>query len=362
MTKKDMTPRGAIRTTSFDVAALAGVSQSVVSRAFKPGASIAGATREKVLDAARKLNYVPNSIASSLTTRRSKLVAVILGGLRDPFCAHVLDSACRELQDRGRQTLVFTVDDEAGADDAILRLLPYQVDGVILGSARMSARMVGMCHDRGIPVVLFNRFLAHSGAFGVRCDNEAGGRAVAEAFLSAGARSFAMITGDPDWASGRERARGFTDRLLDAGIPREAIRCCPCAPGYDGGTEAMRTLLGDGPGRPDAIFGLNDIMAMGAMDALRMRHGLRIPQDVMIAGFDDIREAAHLSYRLTTLRQPVGGMIREALDILNLDEPQDVIAPGFDRPVTGKLIWRDTIPGHQTCDRSAPRNRAAPPI
>src|SRR3984885_2215896 len=129
------------RTTSFDVAALAGVSQSAVSRAFTPGSSIATDTREKVIDAARKLNYVPNSIASSLTTKRTNIVALILGNLGNPFYVHVLHAFSSRLQAQGRQVLTFTVDPGAESDEAILHLLKYQVDGVVLAAAQLSTRM-----------------------------------------------------------------------------------------------------------------------------------------------------------------------------------------------------------------------------
>ncbi|OWU71535.1 hypothetical protein ATO3_18660 [Marinibacterium profundimaris] len=335
---------GSIRTTSFDVAALAGVSQSAVSRAFKPGSSIAAETREKVLDAARKLNYVPNSIASSLTTHRSNIVAIILGDLNNPFYTHVLQTFGRELQALNRHMLVFTLTEDMHTDDAIMQLLPYQVDGVILTSAQLSTRMVGMCHDRGIPVVLFNRYIPNTGAFGVRCDNPAGGRQIAEAFLAAGARTFAMITGDPKGTTSADRATGFVDRLLDAGIPRSAINSYEGGSSYEGGVEAAKAMMANDATPPDAIFGINDIMAMGAMDVLRIEYGLRVPEDVMVAGFDDIPEGARLPYRLTTVRQPINRMVRATLDLLNLENPDSSVDIASDLPIGGHLVWRNTIP------------------
>ena len=163
----------ASRATSFDVAALAGVSQSAVSRAFTPGSSIAKETRLKVVEAARKLNYVPNSIASSLTTKRTNIVAVILGNMGNPFYVHVLH-AFSQLAATGRQVLTFTVDPGAESDDAIMRALQYQIDGIILTAAQLSTRMTGICHERGIPIVLFNRYIPGSDASGVRCDNASG--------------------------------------------------------------------------------------------------------------------------------------------------------------------------------------------
>lgn len=342
------------RATSFDVAALAGVSQSAVSRAFTPGASIAEPKRQRILEAARRLDYVPNSIASSLTTKQSNIVAVILGNLANPFYIEVLRTFIDRLQAQGRQILTFTVESGGDSDEAIMRVLRYQVDGVVLTSAQLSTRMTGICHDRGIPIVLFNRYIPGSDASGVRCDNAGGGRMMAEAFLAAGARSFAMIKGDPRGTTSQDRVRGFTERLVEAGIARGDIVELEGAATYDGAHEAVLREYRRAPRRlPDAIFGINDIMALGAMDALRHRIGARIPGDLMIGGFDDIPESRRHPYRLTTVRQPVERMVEEALAILRLDEPRRPIEPGIDRQLPGRLIWRGTIPAPVATTRPA---------
>lgn len=335
---------GSVRTTSFDVAALAGVSQSAVSRAFTPGSSIKESTRQKILEAARKLNYVPNSIASSLTTHRSNMVAIILGSLANPFYVHVLQEFSLSLQKKGRQTLTFTLGEGMGTDEAIMRVLQYQVDAVILTSAQLSTRMINMCQDRGIPVVLFNRYIPYSGTYGVRCDNVAGGRMIADAFLKAGAKTFMMITGDPNGTTSQDRERGFTERLLEAGISRDAIYSYPGLSSYDGGAAAVDRHAETGKDFPDAIFGIADIMAMGAMDNLRIRYGKRIPEDIMVAGFDGIPEGARPAYQLTTVAQPMQQMVEHTIDLLHLDEPGKPVEPIPDLPIPGEMIWRATVP------------------
>jgi DNA-binding LacI/PurR family transcriptional regulator len=333
------------RATSFDVAALAGVSQSAVSRAFTPGSSISEETRQKVLEAAKKLAYVPNSIASSLTTKRSNIVALILGDMNNPFYVHTLHAFSKRLQEQGRQVLIFTIERGTDADEAILHLLAYQVDAVVLTAAQISTRMTSLCHERGIPIVLFNRYIPGSDASGVRCDNAAGGRLIAEAFLAAGARSFAMLTGDPKGTTSADRVRGFVERLLEDGIRRSDIISVEGNSSYDSAFNATLSLFTDkNRTRPDALFGINDIMAMGALDALKHRLNLRVPDDLMVAGFDDIPEGRRAPYQLTTVRQPIDQMVDEALTILHLDEPDQPIERGIDRPIVGKLIWRNTIP------------------
>ena len=333
------------RTTSLDVAALAGVSQSAVSRAFTPGSPITSEKRRKILEAAKKLNYVPNSIASSLTTKRTNMVAVILGNLENPFYVHILKSLVYRLQLEGRQILTFTVENGGNSDEALMRVLGYQVDGIILTSAQLSTRMTSICHDRGIPIVLFNRYIPGSDASGVRCDNAGGGRLIAEAFLSAGARSFAMIKGDPRGTTSQDRMQGFTERLLEEGIPRRQIVEIEGHSVYNGGRGAILRVYRDEKQKlPDAIFGINDTMAMGAMDALRHDLGLRIPQDVMVGGFDDIEESSRSTYLLTTVRQPIPEMVEETLAMLHLDAPNRPIEPGLDVQIPGRLVWRQTIP------------------
>ena len=331
--------------TSIDVAALAGVSQSAVSRAFTPGASITEEKQQRILEAARKLNYVPNSIASSLTTKRSNTVAVILGNLDNPFYVHVLQAFVDALQAQGRQVFTFTSKHGETIDELIDRVLRYQVDGAILTAAQLSTRMANICHDRDVPIVLFNRYVPGSDASVVRCDNYGGGRLMAEAFLAAGARTFAMIKGDPMGTTSQDRVRGFTERLLEGGIRRGDILEIEGASVYDGAFNGVLQRFGtDRAALPDAIFGINDIMAMGAMDALRQRFDLGIPEDVMVGGFDDIPEGARWPYRLTTVRQPIDLMVDATLDMLGLDDPTHVIEPGIDRQIPSQMVWRDTIP------------------
>jgi len=330
------------RSTSFEVAALAGVSQSAVSRAFSPGSSITEPKRQKILEAARKLNYVPNSIASSLTTKRSNIVAVVLGNLANPFYVSVLSALVRRFQDGGWQVLTFTVDNGTEADQALMRVLRYQVDGVILTAAQLSTRMTSICHDRGIPIVLFNRYIPGSDASGVRCDNVGGGRLVADAFLRAGAKRFAILLGDPRGTTSADRVRGFSQRLAEAGIPANDICAIEGNSTYDGAYAGVSQTFRRAE-LPDAIFAVNDIMAMATMDALRQRRSASIPDEVMVAGFDDIPEAKRWPYRLTTVRQPVDEMVAQTLEILHLDNPDLPIEPGIERVVPCRLIWRDTV-------------------
>ncbi len=332
--------------TSIDVAALAGVSQAAVSRAFTPGAPIAADTRKRILEAAQKLKYVPNSIASSLTTRRTNMVAVILGNMNNPFYMKVFKCLAARLQAQGRQILTFTVDTGASSDDALMRVLRYQVDGIILTSAQLSTRMTALCHERGIPLVLLNRYVPSAETPSVCSDNSGGGRMIAEAFLRAGARRFAVVKGDPFGTTSQDRLSGFLAGLFEAGITRNHILELEGNAVYEGARNAVFQAFRDGNQPvPDAIFGINDAMAMGVMDALRGMLNICVPEDVMVAGFDDIEEGARWPYRLTTVRQPVETMVDKAIALLKLDTKPGAVDTGIciDHKIPCQLIWRDTV-------------------
>lgn len=330
------------RITSIHVAQRAGVSQSAVSRVFTPGSSVSEETRLKVLRAARALNYVPNSIARSLITARSHIVAMVIGDMSNPFYAVVLDRFSRILQQRGKHVLVFRVDIGSEVDDALLTVLQYQVDGIIITSAQVSSKMAALCLDRGIPVVMFNRYVEGLDTNNVCCDNLQGGRLAAHTLLEAGGSRFGLIAGDSDASTNRDRMEGFLAALANAGVHDSAIAMQPGHYTYDGGYRAILEMFGSRDSPPDALFCTNDIMALGAMDALREELGMRVPQDVMVLGFDDIPEAARAQYRLTTICQPLNAMIMQTLDLLDTDEARTK-AGSVTHFLKGSLVERDTL-------------------
>jgi DNA-binding LacI/PurR family transcriptional regulator len=327
-------------TTSRDVAARAGVSQASVSRAFTPGGRISAELRERIRKAAEELDYIPNSIARSLTRARTDTVALIIGDTDNPFYIHVLRAFLAALQARGQQALTFTVAPGATSDDAIAQVLRFRVDGIILTAAQVSTRMVSLCADRGIPIVLFNRYIPGAALPVVRCDNFGGGQQMAGVLLGAGARRLVLMRGDPLGTTSQDRANGFLEGL--AGVSGVAVRELTGGSTYQGALDAFEAGFGAGEPLPEAVFAVNDIMAMAVIDALRHRLGRRVPEDVMVAGFDNVPEGARLPYRLTTLDQPVGVMVEEALALL---AAQMQGGAAEERLVPSRLVWRETVRG-----------------
>jgi DNA-binding LacI/PurR family transcriptional regulator len=310
--------------TSLDVARLAQVSQSAVSRAFTPGASVSDDMRAKVMEAARKLGYRPNAIARSLSTRRSRMVAVVMSYLANQFYPVVLERISQRMQREGYHVLLFIADTRE-VDAVLAEILQYQIDGVVLASTVVSSGLALRCSQAGIPVVLFNRTVRDMQASSsVTCDNYEGGRLVARHLLETGHERIAFIAGMEDTSTNLDRESGFRDALAEHGR-----RCFARAVGnydFEQAKAAARQLFaGPAPERPDAVFVANDHMAIAVMDTLRMELGLRVPLDVSVVGFDDVPQAAWDSYQLTTVLQDADAMI-EATAALLLEQIEGAVS------------------------------------
>lgn len=302
-------PGGAV--TARDLARRLGVSQSMVSRAFSPGASIAPAMRARILAAAEALGYRPNFIAASLSRRRSSLVGLVMGELTNPFYPAVLEQLSQALQAAGFQTLLFTVPPGQEADAALPLLRQYHVDAVVVTSASLSSAGAAHWRGDGRAALLFNRAASGDTPLdSIACDNVAGGRMAAEALLARGRQRIAFVAGRADTSTSREREAGFFAAFAERGLaPPRRIDAGEYS--YEAGQRAA-LLAGDA----DGLFFANDILALGGLDALRHRLGRRVPQDVSVIGFDDIPMASWPAYELATLRQPVAAMVAASVALL----------------------------------------------
>ncbi|MEM7026160.1 MAG: LacI family DNA-binding transcriptional regulator [Pseudomonadota bacterium] len=326
--------------TSSDVARRAGVSQSAVSRAFTPGASVSSTMRAKVLQAAEELDYRPNALARSLITQRSRIVGIALAYLDNQYYPMALEKLSRRLQDDGYHTMVFFALNKEPADALVATFLQYQVDAVILASCALSTPWVAACERAGVPVVLFNRSHIEPQFSAVTSDNVDGGRKVAEFLLAGGHERIGYIAGWEGASTQRDREAGFRAGLAAAG--RE--HCARTVGDYadEPSRQAARAMF-DRPAkeRPDAVFVANDHMALIVMDVLRYELGLRIPQDVSVVGYDDVPQAAWPAYALTTLRQPVNRMVESTVRVL-LERIERPDAPPERVEIKGPLMIRDS--------------------
>ncbi|ALM86838.1 LacI family DNA-binding transcriptional regulator [Bordetella sp. N] len=320
-----------------DVADLANVSQSAVSRTFTPGASVSEETRRKVLAAAQKLGYRPNALARSLITRRSRIVALVMSYLENQFYPLVIEKLSQKLQKEGYHVLMFIAELDEAADGVLAEILQYQVDGIVMASAMLSPNIARGCAEVGVPVVQFNRIsmlggLARHASSSVTSDNHAGGRMAARHLVQRGYRRFGYLAGLEDSSTSIERERGFRDALHALGHDlhqREVGHY-----DFDLAQAATRRFFETDrvEDRVDAIFVANDHMAIAALDVLRQDLKLRVPEDVGVVGFDDVPQAAWGAYQLTTVRQQLEPMVDATVELLREQmqaelRPRDIVVP-----------------------------------
>ncbi|SMX48986.1 LacI family DNA-binding transcriptional regulator [Ruegeria arenilitoris] len=312
------------KVTSLQVAQLAGVSQSAVSRVFTPGASVSKKTEEKVRKAAAELGYRPNVLARAMVSGKSRIIGLVVGYLDNYFYPEALEKLSNRLQEHGYHVLIFMASRSAGnIDDVMEEILDYQVDGVILASVPMSSDIATRCQQAGVPVVLFNRSQDIEGITTVTSDNYAGGRKVAEFLLAGGHQRIAYIAGWQGASTQRDREAGFLAALRDAGSDLFAHGIGEFH--TENARAAARTMFDVAPERrPDAVFVANDHMALAVMDVLRFELGLRIPEDVSVVGYDDVPPAGWPAYNLTTIRQRANLMVAETVAALldHIEEPK----------------------------------------
>lgn len=302
------------KVTSLDVARLAGVSQSAVSRVFTPGASASAATRDRVMKAAATLGYRPNTLARAMITGRSRIIGLVVADLDNQFYPVALELFSRALQEKGYQVLVFLAGNTNDSVAPMVQsLMDYQVDGIITASVAMSNDLTTRCDAAGIPVVMFNRSQDDDRLSSVTSDNHAGGRLVAGFLASGGHERIAYITGWQGASTGRDRMAGFLEGLAEHGL--EPVAMADGMHNRDRASELAREMF-SGPDRPDAVFAGNDYMAFAVMDVLRFELGLSVPGDVSVVGFDDVPLASWPAYDLTTIRQPVKRMVNATVEAL----------------------------------------------
>jgi DNA-binding LacI/PurR family transcriptional regulator len=301
------------RVTSYDVALVAGVSQSAVSRCFKPGASVSKDTYARVMQAATMLDYIPNAAARSLITRRSNMVALMITNQANLYYPELLAELSQHINARGKRVLLFTLQREADVDRVLADVWQYQVDGVI-AAARLSAEHIAEFERRRMPLVVFNRVLRDHSVNTVACDHLEAGRMLASKLAAAGHRQFGIIGGDMDSSVASERRRGACERIAELGLPTPVV--VPGQYDYRSGAFGLKAIIAQLGGVPDAIICGSDVMAIGCLDCARHELGIDVPGQLSVAGFDAVEPSNWISYNLTTLRQPMPKMAAAAAELL----------------------------------------------
>ncbi|MEU1972725.1 LacI family DNA-binding transcriptional regulator [Microbacterium sp. NPDC019599] len=316
--------------TIRDVAAAAGVSHGTVSRVLNGGHWVSPEARAAVEDAIRRTGYTASHAARSLATGRSGSLAFLLTEpqhllFSDPTFALLLRGAAEALAQRSMTLVLLVAGTPAERANVTHYVSAGHVDGVLLISSHESDPLIDSLIAQQVPTVCCGLPLGHQTDIStVSVDEVGSARTMTRHLMDRGHRRIAMIAGPHDTPGGRYRLVGFREELGDRFDP-ELVEEGDY--GLESGVAAMNRLLEKGPA-PDAVFAASDLMAAGAITALR-RAGLRVPEDVAVAGFDDSGLAESHEPPLTTMRQPWEQLSERMVALL-----LDVIAGGPREAVT----------------------------
>lgn len=314
--------------TLKEVAERAGVSRSAVSRTYTEGASVSPKTRRKVELAAAELNYSPNALASSLTTGRTKLIGLVSNNFHNPIFLEVFDLFTKGLQDRGLRPLLVNLSAETDPENSIRMLRQYSVDGVIVASSTLPLGFAEAFGEAGVPVVhSFGRHTANPKVNIVGIDNMEAGRLAAVELLKRGYESIAFLGGPEFATSTQDRFTGFQVELKKH--PHIALSWS-FADDYSfnaGRAEMTRLLSQKGAAGPaQAYFCGDDVLSIGALSAIESA-GLSVPDDIGIIGLNDMEMAAWQNINLTTIHNPVKGIISSSIDLVEAMLKDEAPAP-----------------------------------
>lgn len=293
--------------TIRDVARRAQVSVASVSRALNGLENVSDKTRARVADAVRDLGYVPHAGARSLSLARSNAIGVVLPDLHGEFFSEIVRGMDREASRRGYLLLLSNLHSGSEQSTSALRAMRGRVDGLIVMAPHLGEEELAQALPDGIPAVLVNTRGENGERAAIHLDNAAGVRAVVDHLVDGGRKRLVHIAGPADNVDAQERAEAFGNACAARGVACDIVRG---AFTEESGFEVIAALLESGK-KFDAVFAANDNMAIGAMQALNAA-GVQVPDEVAVAGFDDIPLAKHLG--LTTVRVRIAELGERAFE------------------------------------------------
>jgi LacI family transcriptional regulator len=302
-----------------DVAARAGVSVATVSNSINRPDRVSPATRSRVLEVIDELGYVRSESARQLRAGQSRLVALLVLDMGNPFFVDVARGVEDAVRSENLGVMLCNSNQDESAEALYLSLFAEQrVRGVLVTPADVRGHNLDWFRGLRIPYVLVDRVLDREEGCSVSVDDVAGGTLAVRHLLETGHRRIAYISGPAQLTQCRDRNIGARKALRDAGLPKNAltileVQALDVASGRDAGSR----LLGL-PDRPTAVFCANDLLALGVLQAM-FAAGVRVPEDMALVGYDDIEFAAAAAVPLTSVRQPAFRIGRTAAELL-LDE------------------------------------------
>lgn len=321
-----------------DVAKAAGLSVATVSRALNGQSAVSDDARAKVLSAAESLGYRPNIVARSLRTDRTRTIGLVISDVLNPYFTELARSVEEEARELGYSVIIGNADERTDLEAHHVRtLLERRIDGLLVSPADDHSPLTLDVADGPTPVVFVDRWIPGCATPVVRADGREAIRDLVAHLYALGHRRLAIIAGPVTTTTGRERVEAFRAALSEFGLLLPESHIGRGDFQTKSGRLATEHFL-DLPKRPDVVFATDNLMALGALDAIRER-GLRVPDDIGLAAFDDIPWFPHTAPPITTISQPTTELGRVAVRAL-----ADLIS--------GKPARSTVLPAHLVVRRS----------
>ena len=323
-----------------DIAAKTGYTVGTISKALQNKEGISHETREAIMKAAKEIGYIANAQAGALRSGSSKTIAIIVSDIANPLFSIEIKICVEELEKQGYRAIVMGTEERPEREkSAVISALSKNVDGVLLCPTQKSTDSIELLRQNGMPFVLMGRRFDNTDDDYIICNDEKGGYLAGQHLASLGHKRILVISADPNISSSRERLQGFCQAMQEQNIPvDEKLIIHLDASAHDSGRIIDEALEGD----PDftAIFTFSDYIAWEVIYALN-RHGIQVPGDVSVMGFDDIQSHICFPPPLTTVHYPKRMISTKCVELL-----LQRIAHGEDTPVQeildSYLVVRET--------------------
>ncbi len=334
--------------TIKDVAKGAGVSVATVSRVLNHTAPVNEETKQRIEKVMEELHYTPSMLARGMRKQQSKVIAVIVPSYENPYHIQLFKHIERQAKKIGYRLILLSLEeDKASEQSAIMDLMTRNVDGMIMCTYRGNKKEIKIIMDlsKRLPIVFMDNFEFDSALSSVVIDGYKGMREVTKHLIERGHKRIAYIDGNSGYKVANERRLGYEDCLKDYGLPLSKELVYYADYEISGGYGATRYFMEEIMRPPTAIVSSNDIMAIGAIGYLKEK-GFNVPQDVAVAGFDDIELCRIIQPNLTTYKQPLDRIAREVVKLLHA-KINHLISQEEKHTLEGTLIIRGSTDDQQ---------------
>ncbi len=302
--------------TMSDIANKCGVSLTTVARALKNKGEISRETKERILKVAEDLDYTANIPARILAGGKSNIIGLVVADNSNPYYAKLIRGIEDTAKQNGYGVILYNTDETMELELSSHAMLnKYRVDGLLITSIISGAEPLENLRKRNTPFVLLNRYIEGYPADSVRSDNRLGGYLVTSHLCERGHKAIMHITGSEKISSVRERIDGYKKALAEHGIAFDPNFVQQCDLKLEGGYKCALEALEHLTPKPTAIFAYSDLLATGVLKALKEK-GIRVPEDIAIAGYDNIDFSPFLEPPLTTVDQFAYRIGKEGMEIL----------------------------------------------